>query len=250
MRILPLLIVICVMLLIVRVTDIVTTSLEGSSEFWISATHAAQEASAKAEKQDGKDQNAKEKENADQKEAGDGKKQQEGDKEKSDEKPAEGEAQKEPIESVDEKMSEFSQAEIDLLTSLQERRKTLQEWERKLKDQERILAITGEKLETKLAELKSLKEEVNGLLGEYNQKEDTKIRSLVKIYESMKAKDAAKIFEELDMSILLIVADRMKEAKAAPVLAQMSPARARALTMELAKQRKLSPVARQEKLTK
>ena len=52
-------------------------------------------------------------------------------------------------------------------------------------------------------------------------------RGLVKLYESMKPRDAAAIFNELDMPVLLQVLDRMKEAKAAPVLAAMQPDKAR-----------------------
>ncbi len=47
-----------------------------------------------------------------------------------------------------------------------------------------------------------------GLLAQYNDKEDSKIRSLVKIYENMKAKDAARIFNEMEMPILLEVIDK------------------------------------------
>ena len=59
----------------------------------------------------------------------------------------------------------------------------------------------------------------------------------MKIYENMKPKDAARIFEELDMAVLLDVIERMKERKTAPILAQMNPKRAKAITLELAKRR-------------
>ena len=49
--------------------------------------------------------------------------------------------------------------------------------------------------------------------------------------------DAAVIFDELEMPVLLPIADRMREAKAAPVLAAMRPDRARTLTAELARLR-------------
>ena len=55
----------------------------------------------------------------------------------------------------------------------------------------------------------------------------------------MKPKDAARIFEELDMAVLLDVIERMKERKTAPILAQMNPRRAKAITLELAQRRGL-----------
>jgi len=104
-----------------------------------------------------------------------------------------------------------------------------------------VLKVTQTKIDQKLQELRNLKEEVQGLLAEYNEKEDAKIRSLVKIYESMKPKNAAQIFETLEMEVLLEVVDKMKEAKSALILAKMSAERAKELTVLYAEQRKLAP---------
>ncbi|MFN7401895.1 MAG: MotE family protein, partial [Alphaproteobacteria bacterium] len=65
------------------------------------------------------------------------------------------------------------------------------------------------------------------------------IRGLVKIYEAMKPLDAAAIFNEMEMPILLEVIDKMSERKVAPVLAGMNPKRARDVTQELAEMRKV-----------
>ena len=59
----------------------------------------------------------------------------------------------------------------------------------------------------------------------------------MKIYENMKPKDAARIFEELDMAILLPVTERMKERKLAAVLAKMNTTKAMTLTTQLAQRR-------------
>ena len=53
----------------------------------------------------------------------------------------------------------------------------------------------------------------------------------------MKPKDAARIFEELDLEVLLQVVQRMKEAKVAPILAAMDPKRATEVTTRLAERR-------------
>ena len=59
----------------------------------------------------------------------------------------------------------------------------------------------------------------------------------MKIYENMKPKDAARIFEQLEIDVLLLIAERMREARIAPILAKMSPAKAKAITVELATRR-------------
>ncbi len=102
-----------------------------------------------------------------------------------------------------------------------------------------MLEATEVRLDKKIAETKKLEETVKGLLVEYNKHEDEKIKSLVKIYENMKPVDAARIFDELEMPVLVMVVDKMNERKVAPVLAKMSPVRAKQLTMELAEDRKL-----------
>ncbi|MCZ8148546.1 MAG: hypothetical protein O9325_11960, partial [Roseomonas sp.] len=61
--------------------------------------------------------------------------------------------------------------------------------------------------------------------------------ALAKLYESMRPRDAAEIFNELDMPILVQVVNRMNERRAAPILAAMTPERARQVTAELSRMR-------------
>ena len=59
----------------------------------------------------------------------------------------------------------------------------------------------------------------------------------MKVYESMQPKDAAKIFDDLQLGILMEVAVNMKESSLASVLAKMKPEKARELTIRLATKR-------------
>jgi flagellar motility protein MotE (MotC chaperone) len=137
---------------------------------------------------------------------------------------------------------EFSQVEIDLLQSLAKRRQELDDWAKQVQLKENMLVATEQRINTKIDSLEKVKKQVEDLLAQYHEQEDTKIRSLVKIYENMKPKDAARIFEELDMPVLLMVVDRMSERKVSPVLAAMSPTKAKDVTVQLAEQRKLQKV--------
>ncbi len=85
--------------------------------------------------------------------------------------------------------------------------------------------------------MKDLQATLGRLMKANDEQQQTKLRSLVKIYENMKPKDAARIFEELDMDTLLPVAERMSERKLAPVMAEMNLAKAKDITQELAKLR-------------
>ena len=54
------------------------------------------------------------------------------------------------------------------------------------------------------------------------------------MYENMKPKDAARIFDRLDMKILVDVSTQMNPRKMSDILAQMTPDAAERLTVELA----------------
>lgn len=151
----------------------------------------------------------------------------------------EAEAEAESSLPINDNEKTYSKIEVDILQSLSRRREELDEREKSLKLREQVLRGTEVKIDSKIQELSALKGELDTLLAQYNENEDTKIRSLVKIYENMKPKDAAAIFEQVDMVILLKVVDQMQEKKVAPILAKMNPTRAKEVTMSLARQKQL-----------
>lgn len=123
--------------------------------------------------------------------------------------------------------------EIDLLQHLSERRREIEAREQELNVRQGMLAAAEARIERKIAELKNLQAEIDGRIKVFDTQQEEKMASLVKIYESMKPKDAARIFEDLEMDTLLEVAQRMKERKLAPVMAKMDPEKAREVTVQL-----------------
>ncbi|MBY0407599.1 MAG: hypothetical protein K2Q01_07895 [Rickettsiales bacterium] len=134
----------------------------------------------------------------------------------------------------------YTPVEVELLQNLAKRRDELDRWERNILIKESTLAATEKRIDDKISQVEAMKKEVATLLSQYNEKEDAKIRSLVKIYESMKPKDAARIFDEVEMPILLLVIDKMSEKKVAPILAFMESRKAKAITVQLAEQRRIN----------
>ncbi len=134
---------------------------------------------------------------------------------------------------------ELTDQEIDLLQALAQRREELDLRSRDIDQREVMLSAAEIRINEKIGELEALKATIKQLLEEHKQKGEEQMLSLVKIYESMKPKDAARIFEQLDMPVLLGVIELMKERKSAPILAQMDPQRAKAITIELAQRRDL-----------
>jgi flagellar motility protein MotE (MotC chaperone) len=133
----------------------------------------------------------------------------------------------------------FSPVELQLLQQLSDRRIKLDEREKSVELKENLLAQTEVRVNEKFNEMTNLRSELGELIRRYNEIEDTKVRSLVKIYENMKPKDAARIFDEVEMPILLMVIDQMSEKKAAPILANMDSNKAKEITVQLAEQRRL-----------
>lgn len=134
--------------------------------------------------------------------------------------------------------SPYTQTELDLLQNLTKRRNELDERESELEMKSKVLDATELRITNKVKEMKVLEAELTKVVAQYKQQQSGEIKSLVKIYENMKPKDAAAIFNEMDMPILLEVIDKMSERKVAPVLAGMDPRRARDVTQELAEMRR------------
>ncbi|MFQ5957909.1 MAG: MotE family protein [Alphaproteobacteria bacterium] len=146
-----------------------------------------------------------------------------------------------PAERID--VTNISPAEVELLENLAGRREELEARAREIDMREKLLAATERRIDGKIDELKKMQATMEALFEEFDEKEESKIRSLVKIYERMKPKDAARIFNQLDMNVLLEVVERMREVKAAPILAEMESAKAKAITIELARRRPVPNLA-------
>lgn len=136
-------------------------------------------------------------------------------------------------------------SELDVLQKLAERRTELGRRARELDTREKVLRATEARIEAKIADLKQIQDTISKLLAKHDEQREAQMRSVVKIYEKMKPKDAARIFEELEMSILLDVVERMREAKAAPIMANMTPAKAKAVTAALAQRRALPKLGKE-----
>lgn len=139
-----------------------------------------------------------------------------------------------------EKLLLVSDAEKELLERLKQRRIELDLWEDELDLKAGLIEASSNKLDIKIEELEKLKGQTQELITQYQTEEDKKIGSLVKIYESMKPKDAAKVFDQMDIDIMLLIIDEMSERRAAPILAKMNIKRAKQVTEKLANQRSLA----------
>ena len=129
------------------------------------------------------------------------------------------------------------QAERALLGRLRERRTELEAKEAAFAARESVLAAAERRLTARLEEMAALQSRLEALERGRGEREEAGWRGLVKTYEAMRPRDAATVFDDLEMPVLLQIVNRMREAKAAPVIGAMRPDRARSLTAELARLR-------------
>jgi flagellar motility protein MotE (MotC chaperone) len=127
-----------------------------------------------------------------------------------------------------------SASEVDVVNSLAKRRHELDTREGELNIQANMIAAAEARVDAKITQLKQLQAQINTLLVQRDQAQKDQIASLVKTYSTMKAKDAARIFDALPDEVLVPVAQNMKSDILALVLASMNSDNAKALTVKLA----------------
>jgi flagellar motility protein MotE (MotC chaperone) len=135
-------------------------------------------------------------------------------------------------------------SEQALLERLGERRQEIEAQEQALTMREKLLEATEKRVEERLAELKAIEERFAAEKKARQEERVQALQNVVTMYEGMKPKDAARIFNDLDPEVLLSVVKQMNARKMAEVLAQMQPAAAQRLTVELAREAQVpEPVA-------
>jgi flagellar motility protein MotE (MotC chaperone) len=127
-----------------------------------------------------------------------------------------------------------SPGERAVLERLQSRRQELETRNRELEMRESLLKAAEKRMDEKFTELKDTEGRINTAMGTRDQMETQRFKGIVSMYENMKAKEAARIFERLDLKILVDVSTQINPRKMSEILAQMSPDSAERLTVELA----------------
>lgn len=127
-----------------------------------------------------------------------------------------------------------SPGERAVLERLQERRQELDDRNRSIDMRESLLKAAEQRINAKLVELRGMESQIDGAQASRQKNDVARFKDLVAMYENMRSKDAARIFDRLDLKILVDVSTRMKPAKMAEILGLMAPEAAERLTVELA----------------
>ncbi|MGC2316287.1 MAG: flagellar protein FlbB [Bradyrhizobium sp.] len=128
-----------------------------------------------------------------------------------------------------------SASERAILERLQARRQELEARAREIDIRESLLKAAEKRIESRVEELKAVESRITTATEQKNEAETARFKGIVTMYESMKPKDAAKVFDRLEMSVLFEIASQIAPRKMSDILGLMSTEAAERLTIELAR---------------
>jgi len=152
-----------------------------------------------------------------------------------DSKPASPDAGKAETAAHPEQAQVVSHSERAILERLQSRRQELDARAREIEIRESLLKSAEKRAEGRVEELKAVESRITVAAQQKAEAEEARFKSIITMYEGMKPKDAAKVFDRLEMPVLFEIASQIAPRKMADILGQMSPDVAERLTVEMAR---------------
>lgn len=125
-------------------------------------------------------------------------------------------------------------SEQAVVERLGDRREVLEVREAELEMRLALVEAAEKRIAERTAALEVLEARIDAMVKEKQVSDDAQFASIVAMYETMKPKEAAAIFDELEMPVLLRVASAMSPRKMAPIMAKMQPQKAKDLTSSMA----------------
>ena len=134
-----------------------------------------------------------------------------------------------------EQTQPMSPSERAILERLQSRRQELEARAREIEICESLLKAAEKRIELRVEELKAVESRISVATGKKSETDAARFKGIITMYEAMKPKDAAKVFDRLEMPVLIEIASQIAPRKMSDILGQMSAEAAERLTVELAR---------------
>jgi flagellar motility protein MotE (MotC chaperone) len=128
-----------------------------------------------------------------------------------------------------------SPSERAILERLQARRQELEQRAREIEIRESLLKSAEKRIEGRVEEAKATEAKISTATGQKAEQDAARFKSIITMYEGMKPKDAAKVFDRLEMPVLYDIASQIAPRKMSDILGLMQPEAAERLTVELAR---------------
>jgi flagellar motility protein MotE (MotC chaperone) len=135
----------------------------------------------------------------------------------------------------EEGQSNVPPSERAVLERLQARREELDARAREMDIRDNLLKAAEKRIESKVEEMKATESRISTANEQKAEADNARFKGIVTMYESMKPKDAAKVFDRLEMPVLIEIASQIAPRKMSDILGLMQPENAERLTVELAR---------------
>jgi flagellar motility protein MotE (MotC chaperone) len=126
-------------------------------------------------------------------------------------------------------------SERAILERLQSRRQELEARAREIEIRESLLKAAEKRMESRVEEVKAVESRISTAAQQKTEADAARFKGLVTMYEGMKPKDAAKVFDRLEMPVLFEIASQIAPRKMSDILGLMSAEAAERLTVEMAR---------------
>jgi flagellar motility protein MotE (MotC chaperone) len=128
-----------------------------------------------------------------------------------------------------------SPSERAILERLQARRQEIEARAREIDIRESLLKAAEKRIDSKVEEMKAVESRISTVTEQKSEADTARFKGIITMYESMKPKDAAKVFDRLEMPVLIEIASQIAPRKMSDILGLMSTDAAGALTVEMAR---------------
>jgi flagellar motility protein MotE (MotC chaperone) len=128
-----------------------------------------------------------------------------------------------------------SPSERAILERLQSRRQELEARAREIDIRESLLKAAEKRIESKVQEMKAVESRIATVSEQKTEADAAHFKGIITMYENMKPKDAAKVFDRLEMPVLFEIASQINPRKMSDILGLMSTEAAERLTTEMAR---------------
>jgi flagellar motility protein MotE (MotC chaperone) len=134
-----------------------------------------------------------------------------------------------------EQSQPVSASERAILERLQSRRQEIEARAREIEIRESLLKAAEKRIEARVEELKGVESRISVVKEQKTEADAARFKGIITMYEAMKPKDAAKVFDRLEMAVLFEIASQIAPRKMSDILGLMSPEAAERLTVEMAR---------------
>ena len=135
----------------------------------------------------------------------------------------------------EENQQPVSPSERAILERLQARRQELEARAREIDIRESLLKAAEKRIESRVEEMKAVESRLSNSSEQKAEADVARFKSIITMYEGMKPKDAARVFDRLEMSVLIEIASQIAPRKMSDILGLMQSDAAERLTVELAR---------------